>query len=90
VKPIGPIVERILIRIVLARIQSHADASLWTNADVGRKSKGPERLEPRRACNLFNSPDDREVGVAATPFCLITIRRARGEACSLQPSADVP
>jgi hypothetical protein len=54
--------------------------TLWTNTEAARKSKGPERLEPRRACNWINSPDDREVGVAAPPFCPITIRRARGEA----------
>jgi len=52
----------------------------WTRLVTERKSKGPERLEPRRACNWINSPDDREDGDLATPFCPIEIRRARGEA----------
>lgn len=76
---VAPIVARILIRAIVAR--------LWTRLDTARKSKGPERLEPRRACNWINSPDDREVGDLATPFCPIRTRRARGEACSPhQPS----
>ena len=83
-KPIGPIVARIVVRTILARLHR----TVWTIDGTGRKNKGPERLEPRRACNLFNSPDDREDGDLATPFCLIEIRRARGDACSShQPSA---
>ena len=54
-----------------------------SDSDPFREVKGPERLEPRRACNLFNSPaHDRKDGVAASPFCPIVFRRARGDACS--------
>jgi len=83
VKPIGPIVARIVVRTILARLHR----TVWTIDGTARKSKGPERLEPRRACNWINSPDDREDGDVASPFCPIRTRRARGEACAPhQPS----
>jgi len=52
----------------------------WTRLAPARKNKGPERRQPLRTCICFNSPDDREDGDLATPFCPIEIRRARGEA----------
>ena len=55
----------------------------WTNQRAGRNSKGPERLEPRRACMLLNSParDRKEGRFVLAPFCPIVFRRARGDAC---------
>ena len=39
-KPIGPIVARIVVRTILARLHR----TVWTIDGTARKSKGPERL----------------------------------------------
>jgi hypothetical protein len=73
---VAPIVARILIRAIVAR--------LWTRLDTARKSKGPERLEPRRACNWINSPDDRKDGGNCNPLLPDPISACKGEVCSFQ------
>jgi hypothetical protein len=80
VKPIGPIVARIVVRTILARLRR----TVWTIDGTGRKNKGPERRQPIQACNLFNSPDDRKDGDNCNPLLPDPISACKGEVCSFQ------